>query len=212
MEVTLRNRGITTHSPEQLFRIDQLYGMHWIKKSWNDVSMDTIKNCWRSTLIRNTLQNPSVTDDPLSNVDVILSQKRISAHSSIIFGQDASLSSIDFDPEEEKNLVHQNLTDDEIVEHIIKEKEAESRTSSQDGIVDDLYDIAITTTSTALVPTPMKTKEKIFHIDTVLDFIEATNDDDESVPGLAAKLRVLRDKLQNKMFTRQSSLDSFFSG
>ncbi|KAG2216299.1 hypothetical protein INT45_012477 [Circinella minor] len=212
MEVTLRNRGIRTNSPEQLFCINQLHGIHWIKKSWNDISIDIIKNCWRSALLRNTLQNPSVSNDPLPNSDVILSQKRISAHSSIIFGQNASLSSIDFDPEEEKRLVYQNRTDDQIVEQIIKGKEGESRISSQDGIVDDLNNVYITATSTELVPSPMKTKEKIYHIDTVLDFLETTNDDDESVPGLATKLRILRDKLQNKMFTQQSSLDSFFSG
>ena len=105
----------------ELYKVDQLTAMHWCRAAWDEVSMETIANCFQHTGILGTNQEtlPSQADAAEQAVEqelqVCLSQLPLRDPMSV----DQLIN-----PPEENRSAHIELTDDEIVALVRESAEA----------------------------------------------------------------------------------------
>ncbi|KAF5192261.1 hypothetical protein FRX31_018152 [Thalictrum thalictroides] len=166
-----------------VYNVDQLAAMRWCKAAWTDIPGEIIENCFNHTGLFDTISvHPE--NHPL--------EQAIVAETTDALQQLSSISPMDIRnflnpmPEEDA-YVHQEFTDEELLEHSIQEDEE----------IEEEEDIPVKPTS----------KEKLLILQQALSILEL---DDPLQAALHKSLRCLQAHLRGRKL-KQTMLDSWIN-
>jgi len=117
-----------------IYKVDQLQGMRWVKIAWSEVTPETIKNCWNHTNILSSsngvetsaAEDPSPTrdDTPILSAEEAAVENELTTQMRTLRVQDPMAIKDLVNPEDEEK-VHQEFTDEDLIQSGIEAEEAE---------------------------------------------------------------------------------------
>lgn len=189
---------------DNLHAIDQLEAMRMIHEAWNEVSQDTIKNCWQhAQILPGSTPDDMVADD--NGTDKTVDELQVALEELSLSGAVRRKNLLTVDellhvPGE--NITEAEWTEEEIVQQVVLEKAAQEggKDSKDDSEGDDDYE-------------PLMTARAACHALSELEHLcqaQTEHEYSEALPSLHKLSGLLRTQIESKK--SQSRISSFFNG